>query len=96
MKQLQELKQSVPEKTYFESVKSLVLVHLAPGASNTISGELLDLWNNIAIKAHIHASMVLIDIVLELLIAHFVARFKFPVVFRFLLNGVVCQMHHAV
>ena len=87
---------SMPLLTYFEGVEALVWVHLAPGGSKAVCGQLLDLGDDVPLKPHVHVAMVLVQVVLELGVGQLVARFKLSVVFCLLLNCVVRQMHHSI
>ena len=40
--------------------------------------------------------MVFVYVGLELIVAHLVAWFKFAIIFRLLLNGIIGQMHQSV
>ena len=83
-------------RTYFKCIESFVRVHLAPACPEAVRRQFLDLWQNIAIKAHIHISMILVQIILKFGIAQFITRFKFAVVLSLLLNCIICQVHHPI
>lgn len=82
--------------TYFERIDSLVGIHLAPGGPETVCGQLLNLRQDVSLKFHVQAAVVLIEIVLELVVAEFVSWFEFPVVLGLLLHGVIRQVHHPI
>ena len=82
--------------TYFKSVESLVWVHLAPGGSEAVICELFDLGKDVALIADVEVGAVLVDVVLELGVAEFVACLELAVVFCFLLDGVIRQVDQPV
>ena len=82
--------------TYFEGVETLVRVHLAPGGTEAVSSQFLDLWQNVAFKAHVQPAMILVDVILKFSIAQLVARFKFTVILGLLLYGIIGEVNHAI
>ena len=71
-------------------------VHLAPGGTEAVGRQFLDLRQNVAFEAHVEPTVVLVNVILKFSIAQLVAWFKFTVVLGLLLHGVVGEVHHAV
>lgn len=84
------------EAKAFERVDTFIGVHLAPGGTEAVRCQLLDLREDVALEIYIKAAVVLINVVLEFVVAQFVSRFKFTVVFGLLLDGIVRQVHHPI
>ena len=71
-------------------------VHLAPGGTEAVGRQFLNLWQNVAFVAHVQPAMILVDVILKFSVAQLVAWFKFTVVFGFLLYGIIGEVHHAI
>ena len=89
-------KSAFKSSTYLKGIASLEGVNLAPGSPHTVICELLDLREDVAVKANVQVAMVLVQVGLEVAVADLVARFELPVVFALLLDCIVSQVDHSV
>lgn len=74
----------------FKGVQTSFRVHFTVHCSKDISGQFIHLRQEISLKAHVEFTVISIQIVLEFVVRHFVARFVFPVAFVSLLHRIIC------
>ena len=67
-------------------------VNLPPHTAEAVCSQLLHLGQQVPFKTHALVGVVLVQVALELFIAHLVSWLEFTVVFGLLLNGVVGEV----
>ena len=79
--------------TYLESVLQTLWVNLGECCLVSVSNQLLNLWEDVSMEVKVQIGLLLSYHLRKVLPTQLIAVFKFSILIRLLLDGIVRQMH---